>query len=274
MEKFPDFNEGGPLETKILDMLDAAAQALKMTSPWDGRDTLAKNPAGKKWKKRDPENLKGLVWHQELGWGSVENVAKYHTGQQSHLHDGGVESIAYTLAIRRNGQIVLCNDLNKAPWSQGFKGRKGDENAQFMSVMFEGFFNGEKVTEPSAGQPSDQQMLSGLILWQVCRHLWQWQGSDLYGHFLFGKPACPGTTLQTIVEAVRMNAAQPKKKFNSPKSRQQALQGLGYYSGKIDGKWGPGSKSALTNFQSDHHLSADGVWGPNTEAAILLALEK
>ncbi len=128
------------METKILKMLDATAQALKMKAPLDGRDTLAKNPTGKKWKQRDPEALQGLVWHQELGWGSVENVAKYHTGKQSHLHDGGVESIAYTFAIRRNGQIVLCNSLNKAPWSQGFKGRKGDENAEFLSVMFEGFF--------------------------------------------------------------------------------------------------------------------------------------
>jgi len=253
-------------------MLDAAAQALKMEAPLDGRDTLAKNPAGKKWKKRDASALKGLVWHQELGWGSVENVAKYHTGNQSHLHDGAVESIAYTFAIRRNGQTVLCNDINKAPWSQGFKGRTGDENAEFMSVMFEGFFKGETVTDPSAGQPNDRQLLSGLILWQVCRHLWQWRESDLYGHFLLGKPACPGTTLQTVVEAVRANASQ--QKFNSAKSRQKALKDLDYYSGKIDGIWGPGSKGALTNFQSDHSLSADGVWGPHTEAAILEALEQ
>ncbi len=127
------------METKILKMLDAAAQALKMEAPLDGRDTLAKNPAGKKWKKRDASALKGLVWHQELGWGSVENVAKYHTGNQSYLHDGAVESIAYTFAIRRNSQTVLCNDINKAPWSQGFKGRTGDENAEFLSVMFKDF---------------------------------------------------------------------------------------------------------------------------------------
>ena len=262
------------METKILKMLDATAQALKMKAPLDGRDTLAKNPTGKKWKKRDPKALQGLVWHQELGWGSVENVARYHTGRQSHLHDGGVESIAYSFAIRRNGQIVLCNSLNKAPWSQGFKGRKGDENAEFMSVMFEGFFKGESVTEPSAGQPNDRQMLSGLILWQVCRKLWKWQENDLYGHFLFGKPACPGSTLQAVIEAVRMNAPQPKKKLDSTKSRQKALKDLGYYSGKIDGAWGPSSKSALIRFQSDHDLSADGVWGPNSEAAILKALEQ
>ena len=71
-----------------------------------------------------------------------------------------------------------------------------------------------------------------------------------------------------------MNAPQPKKKLDSTKSRQKALKDLGYYSGKIDGAWGPSSKSALIRFQSDHDLSADGVWGPNSEAAILKALEQ
>lgn len=75
-----------------------------------------------------------------------------------------------------------------------------------------------------------------------------------------------------MVETLRANASQ--QKFNSAKSRQKALKDLDYYSGKIDGIWGPGSKGALTNFQSDHSLSADGVWGPHTEAAILEALEQ
>ena len=44
-----------------MEMLDAAAQALKMKAPLDGRDTLAKNPAGKKWEKRSASALKGLV---------------------------------------------------------------------------------------------------------------------------------------------------------------------------------------------------------------------
>ena len=258
------------MESQILDRLTATAEALKIKKPLDGRDTLATNPAGRKWKKRSVDNLKGLVWHQELGWGSIEAVAKYHTGKQSHLVKGGVESISYSFAIRRDGQIVLCNDLNKATWSQGYKGRKGDENAEFLSAMFEGMFEGSGVTDPKAGQPNDKQMLSGLILWQVCRSLWKWKESDLYGHFLFGKPACPGDTLQTMVEAVRFNASKPK--FNTAKQRQQALKTLGFYKGKIDGDWGPGSKGALAHFQEKHGLAADGVWGPNTEAKMVKAL--
>ena len=102
------------MEAKILRQLTSASRGVKLEKPHDGRAELAVNPRGKKWKARDPEKLQGLVWHQELGWGSVEAVARYHTSKSSHLYRGGVESIAYTWAIRRDGQIVLCNDFGKA----------------------------------------------------------------------------------------------------------------------------------------------------------------
>ena len=180
------------MEKDVLKKIAPAMKNLNIALPLDARNDLATNPKGRKWKKRDPKELKGLVWHQELGWGSVESVAKYHTGKDSHLHKNGVERIAYTWAVRRDGQIVLCNNFDKAVWSQGYKGRKGDENAQFMSVMYEGLFHGKSVTDPSAGQPNYIQTLSGLILWHVCRNVWEWDDNDLYGHYLFGKPACPG----------------------------------------------------------------------------------
>jgi hypothetical protein len=210
-----------------------------------------------------------MAWHQELGWGSVEAVARYHTGKNSHLAKGGVRSISYTFAIRRDGQIVLCNDLDRAVWSQGFKGRPGDENAEFLSVLFEGLFHGEGVTDPTAGEPNSRQMLAGLALWSVCRDLWKWKEDCLHGHFHFGKPACPGATLQTVVQAVRVNVEKPAKPlFGTVASRQEALKTLGFYKGKADGVWGPVSKGALTAFQAKAGLPADGIWGPVTEAAI------
>lgn len=262
------------METELLDQLKAAMDGTGFPGPQDGRETLATNDSGKKWKKRDAKKLKGLVWHQELGWGSVEGVAKYHTGAQSHLHEGGVESIAYTWAVRRDGQVVLCNDFNKAVWSQGYKGRSGDENAEFMSVMFEGLFKGKGVTDPSAGQPNYLQMLSGLMLWHVCKGAWNWDEEDLYGHYLFGKPACPGDALESMVEAVRANAEKSRYDFDTVQGRQQALKALGYYTIAVDGVWGPGSKAALVRFQSDQGLAADGVWGPKTQAAIVRALKE
>jgi hypothetical protein len=157
------------MEREILTLITKAATGVGVVEPFDGRRALKRNPRGKKWKKRKAKALKGMVWHQELGWGSIEAVANYHTGRDSHLHRNGVESIAYTFAMRRNGQIVLCNDLNKAVWSQGFKGRPGDENAEFMSVMFEGLFTAPSVTDPSAGEPNQEQLFSALMLWRLCR---------------------------------------------------------------------------------------------------------
>lgn len=246
----------------ILNSLELLDHSIGLPAPLDGRKILPVNLEGKKWKTRDVGTLKGMVWHQELGWGSVESVAKYHIGPESHL--GEVMSIAYTFAIRRNGQVVLCNDLNKATWSQGFKDRRGDENVEFLSVMFEGLFTADGID--NGGEPTDAQMLSGLALWKVCRDLWEWDGSNLFGHTDFGKPTCPGDTLQNIIYAVRFNGSGFN--FNEIRGRQAALASLGYYRGTVDGAWGVNSKKALVNFQHAENLVPDGTWGSKTEAAI------
>lgn len=257
------------MEKEILDRLTGATKGAGILDPFDGRETLKKNPQGRRWKTRDAGALKGMVWHQELGWGTVEGVANYHTGANSHLHEGGVESIAYTFAIRRDGQIVLCNEFDKAVWSQGFKGRPGDENAEFMSVMFEGMFKGEGFSDSFAGEPNYQQIFSALMLWQICKDHWGWQADHLYGHFQFGKAACPGSTLQSLIEAIRANSDKPKPDLNTPEGRQQALKDLGFYAGAVDGIWGPESRGALIRFQESVGLVADGIWGPKTEAAVI-----
>lgn len=263
------------MQSQLLSQLTQATRAIGLPEAVDCRQQLATNPNGRQWRDRDDAALKGMAWHQELGWGSVEAVARYHTGPQSHLAAGGVESISYTFAIRRNGQIVLCNDLIKSTWSQGYKGRPGDENADFLSVMFEGYFNGPGVTDKRAGEPTDVQLMSGLLLWNQCKQLWGWDTADLYGHYQFGKPACPGNTLQAVIESVRANvppAPQAAIDLSDSKGRQAALKDLGFYSGVVDGIWGPGSRSALVAFQEAKGLGADGVWGPRTQKAIMAAM--
>ncbi|HSM04233.1 MAG TPA: peptidoglycan-binding domain-containing protein [Longimicrobiales bacterium] len=257
---------------QLLPKLDATAAALGTLAPVDGRELLTRNTDVQGWGRRTVGDLKGMCWHQALSWGTVEDVARYHTGPQSHLRQGGVESISYTFAIRRNGEIVLCNDLGQRVWSQGYRGRDGDENAEFLSVLFEGFFLGPDVTEPSAGEPTDEQILSGLTLWRTCRELWAWDAGALYGHYHFGKPACPGYTLQGLIDAVRSNAPARAIDLSTTAGRQRALKQLGFYTGRLDGDWGPVSKGALVTFQTAQDLVPDGVWGSKTEAAIRSAL--
>ncbi|NJN59470.1 MAG: peptidoglycan-binding protein [Leptolyngbyaceae cyanobacterium SL_5_9] len=49
---------------------------------------------------------------------------------------------------------------------------------------------------------------------------------------------------------------------------QQRLSNLGYYQGPIDGNFGAGTQSAVTQFQQDNGLVADGIAGPLTLSSI------
>ena len=53
---------------------------------------------------------------------------------------------------------------------------------------------------------------------------------------------------------------------------QRALARLGYYSGRIDGDYGPGTESAVSRFQTDSGLTPDGIAGPLTRRALEKAL--
>ena len=48
------------------------------------------------------------------------------------------------------------------------------------------------------------------------------------------------------------------------KKLQQRLAELGFYTGKVDGDYGKGTKQAVTVFQSQHGLDADGIAGEKT----------
>ena len=53
---------------------------------------------------------------------------------------------------------------------------------------------------------------------------------------------------------------------------QQALQNAGYYHGKMDGKVGPDTRSAVEAFQRDQGLDADGIVGRGTWAKLKVFL--
>lgn len=54
--------------------------------------------------------------------------------------------------------------------------------------------------------------------------------------------------------------------------KQCLLYYLGYYVGKIDGKWGQLSSTATKAFQTDYGLKADGICGAETEKALKHAI--
>jgi len=55
--------------------------------------------------------------------------------------------------------------------------------------------------------------------------------------------------------------------------RQTALMTLGFDPGALDGEFGPKTRYALQQFQTDQGLISDGTWGPKTESAMRHTLE-
>jgi peptidoglycan hydrolase-like protein with peptidoglycan-binding domain len=49
---------------------------------------------------------------------------------------------------------------------------------------------------------------------------------------------------------------------------QQVMTNLGYYSGPIDGVYGPGTTDGVKAMQTDLGVTADGVYGPETHNAL------
>ena len=49
---------------------------------------------------------------------------------------------------------------------------------------------------------------------------------------------------------------------------QQRLKELGYYTGEVDGQFGPGTQDAVILFQTQHRLKADGIAGEDTRTRL------
>lgn len=79
-----------------------------------------------------------------------------------------------------------------------------------------------------------------------------------------------GTSTTGTTTTARKPAENPTIKAN--KEIQQDLTDLGFYSGPINGIYGPVTTAAVKRFQARAGLPTDGIAGPQTMAAINLAL--
>jgi hypothetical protein len=83
------------------------------------------------------------------------------------------------------------------------------------------------------------------------------------------------TTTPTVAPAVPAptTTLKPGDTGAQVKKLQRALVELGYAVGTIDGDYGTATKTALGQFQTASHLTADGVFGPATRTALIAALK-
>jgi hypothetical protein len=82
----------------------------------------------------------------------------------------------------------------------------------------------------------------------------------------------PTTTAAVTSVPAPTTTLKPGDTGAQVKVLQRALAQLGYTVGKVDGDYGPATKTAVGQFQTAQKLTSDGVFGPATRAALIKAL--
>jgi len=245
----------------------------------DLRGQLPQHP-DRRYGSRDVGQLLGTCDHHTGGKSHRGSAGEYdthqliaidHSAATSHLKEGGAPGIAYTYVIEPDGTIIECWDLTVKTWSQGFRDRKGDENAQFVAINHVGSFYSKH--NKSGTRPTQAQMLSSLALHlhltgsiqdpRIPARLFDavpYGPADRTCHRALGKLACPGDDVAMLSEI-----AQAHKVQRTAHAWQVRLVALGYDIGRsgADGIWGPASERGLLSFCDDNQISADDrskVW--------------
>lgn len=159
-------------------------------------------------------------------------------------------------------------------------------NKDFTAVAFAGMFKSRHYKNPNFDRdPHPLAMAAGQEL--ILDYLIPRYGlstDDVYGHFDFGKPACPGDAIEAWIretrgEQVTFREDEKRTPSNAPsldtwKERQDALVSLGFDLGPYgaDGKFGYFTRHAIKAFQEENELVADGIWGPRTKRAMIECL--
>lgn len=231
----------------------------------------------KKWRKRSEKDIIAVCFHQTFGGDDPKKTNEYHIGP-NHISETGCPHICYTYYVNKQGTVYLCNDHTDVPWSQNAddrKGHPGDENRHCISVVFG--MREESLASRGRGGPTKRQILAFKRVWRYLKHRYGLENNAIFGHYHFGKGACPGPSLSAEIEAIR--AQYDGKQLKTGKQWQRALHncdikfGTKDY-GKIDGNWGPKSKRALVAYQRREGLRVTGVRDPFTELWLLSELRQ
>jgi N-acetyl-anhydromuramyl-L-alanine amidase AmpD len=216
--------------------------------------------ATRRWSVRQLSSISKIIIHQELAEGTIENVNRYHISP-NHISQKGCPRICYHYGIRKNGEVVQMNELSSVVWHT-----KG-QNKNAIGILFVGNFAGLGHTAATS-EPTPEQLKGLDYLSDYLLKAFNFSNQELYGHYHFGKPACPGFVIQEWIENRRNNISTETPEMNKIEKTvieiQKRLFNLGYEIGEIDGIQGIKTIAAIRNFQSDNQLTVDGVVGPQT----------
>jgi len=245
---------------------------------YDKRDQIPRHKR-MRWPTRKLSDIEGACIHQIAGGDNPVKTANYHIKYFFNGKGYGAPSVCYTYYIRKNGDIWWCNDMEAKTWSQGTRKVPGDENRAYVGIVLGGHFPGPG-DQRGKDTPTFEQLLSLLELLKWLSYHLGFSWEDVYGHYDFGRAACPGTQVMNIIEAINKDKSLSGKTWGS-KEWQYNLVRLNYSLGSygpntdgVDGKWGNKSKQALTKFQKDYGLPVSGARDKRTLSAMKKALRK
>ena len=211
------------------------------------------------WAKRSLTHINKIIIHQELGEASIENVNRYHI-HPNHISKEGCPHFCYHYGIRKSGEVIQANKLSDICWHT-----KG-QNKVSIGIMLWGNFSGSGYDLGSA-RPAKEQFTALEDLTNYLKNAFGFNNQNIYGHYHFGKPACPGYATEKWIEAKRNNikdVSEINKTQKTISEIQSRLKLLGYYNGEADGIMAIETKSAIRSFQKGYRLTPDGVMGLQT----------
>jgi hypothetical protein len=234
------------------------------------------------WARRQHSDILGVCIHHTGGKNTEDPIAtaNYHTSPGNHIRSSGkpCPGLCYTFAIPSEPQIPwLCNDVLDITWSQGKSDRAGypgDENRHLIGIVVMGGFSTKHWPSYYSG-PSKHQMEQLARLCEFLSNVYRFDNRGLFGHYHFGKAACPGDVLQEWIEGYRK--VHTGEELSATEAWQAALSKWNpqaYPSDKIDGKWGPKSQTALVAFQRKSGLRVTGSRDPFTELMLIREVKK
>lgn len=218
----------------------------------------------RRWGTRDISKISKIIIHQELGESTIEDVNHYHINP-NHISSQGCPHFCYHYGISKEGEIIQANELSSIVWQC-----KG-QNSVGVGIMLVGNFIGPGHELASDG-PTEKQFVALEWLVPYLMNSLNLGKQDVYGHYHFGKPACPGYKAQEWIENYRNDLShvpKAKKVTKSIKEIQNRLNKLGYPAGPVDGFMGVKTLGAIRRFQQNNQLVVDGIVGPQTWTKLL-----
>lgn len=233
-------------------------------------DRIATMPKGPgHWDKRSLAHILGVCIHQNGSPNTTDPIktAEYHTGP-NHIAETGLPGICYDFAIPDTQDPPwLVSEIDDVTYAQGNPKLPGAENEHLISIIVMGGFDAPGYKGYTSG-PTTNQTKKLIMLVEWLKRSFGFGDEGIFGHYHFGKAACPGYTLASWIELEREGSPD----LDSVKDWQNAL--LTWNSNCLpkygaDGDWGNESRRALIAFQKAKHLQVTGLQDPFTELMLI-----